>query len=69
MSAHQTYAGAGGSQSEALAQNHPEDIAPLRAQREANGDLVRLLIDLRSRSRLSARMCREPAGSILALLP
>jgi len=43
--AHQAYTGSGGSQSEALAQNHPEDIAPLRAQRKANGDLARLLID------------------------
>src|SRR5271165_2075560 len=34
--AKQAYAGAGGGQSEALAQNHLEDIAPLRAQREAN---------------------------------
>jgi hypothetical protein len=43
--ANQAHAGAGGGQSEALAQNHLEDIAPLRAQREANGDLARLLID------------------------
>ena len=43
--ANQAYARAGGGQSEALAQNHLEDIAPLRAQREANGDLARLLID------------------------
>src|ERR1700678_402666 len=42
--AHQAYAGAGGGQSEALAQNHSEDIALLRAQREANGDLTPLFI-------------------------
>ena len=45
--ANQAYANAnaGAGQSEALAQNHSQDIAPLRAQSEANGDLARLLID------------------------
>ena len=43
--ANQAYAGAGSGQGEALVQNHREDIAPLRAQREANRDLARLLID------------------------
>ena len=42
--ANQAHAGAGGGQSEALASNHLEDIAPLRAQREANGDLTSLFI-------------------------
>src|SRR5580693_2643537 len=41
----QAYASAGGGQSEALAQNHLEDSASLSAQRQANGDLARLLID------------------------
>jgi hypothetical protein len=43
--ANKAYSCAGRGQSEALVQNHPENIAHLRAQPEANGDLKRLLID------------------------
>jgi hypothetical protein len=60
--AYQAYAGAGTGQSEALAQNHSEDIAPLRAQREANGDLAGLLIDQEGDGAIDSE-AREQQGS------
>jgi hypothetical protein len=60
--ASQAYARAGRGQREALAQNHPEDIAPLRAQREANGDLARLLIDDEGNGSVDSQ-AREQQGS------
>jgi hypothetical protein len=58
----QPSAGPGNRQSQALAQNHPEDIPPLRAQREANRDLARLLIHQTGDGSINSQAGQQQSG-------
>ena len=64
-----TQSGASGGQTESPAQDHLEDIASFRSQREANGDLASLFVDHLGDGSVDSKSGEQPYQTIVILPP